>query len=70
MEDINLHCYEKIIKEISSNYEEYLEGEEKFIKSIIEKIYIKNINVIVEEVYKNLLPDINETINDYEYNFT
>jgi len=70
MEDINLHCYEEIIKEISSNYEEYLEGEEKFIKSIIEKIYIKNINVIVEEVYKNLLPDINETINDYEYNFT
>ena len=70
MEDINLHCYEKIINEITSNYEEYLEDEENFIKSIIEKIIVKKMTEIVKEVYKSLLSDIKETINEYEDNFT
>ena len=70
MENINLHCYEKIMNDITTNYEEYLEGEKEFIKSSIEKIIIQKMSKIVEEVYKNIIFDINDTISDYEDNFT
>jgi hypothetical protein len=75
MSDIYLYCYEKIIKKITSNYDEYLEGEEIFIKKFLKKIIIKkynindNYNIYINDIYSNIIFEINETITDFEYNF-
>jgi len=75
MSDIYLYCYEKIIKKITSNYDEYLEGEEIFIKKFLKKIIIKkynindNYNIYINDIYNNIIFEINETITDFEYNF-
>ena len=75
MSDIYLYCYEKIIKKITSNYDEYLEGEEIFIKKFLKKIIIKkynindHYNIYINDIYNNIIFEINETITDFEYNF-
>ena len=75
MDESIIECYQYILTEITSKYDDYLEDKENFIKIHIKKcIQKKNKEYMNEEfiniIFKKIIQDIYNAIIDYEEFFT
>jgi hypothetical protein len=70
MDELIVDCFQDLLSKITSNYEDYIESKEEYIKSNISNFIKEKNDEINNMIFNRIIDDINKSVENYEEYFT